>query len=131
MPVKRESGGVFSFLLSLKVLVFVIAFVLAHIRFLQVDFILVLMLHCVYCAAKIEKNKESIQRALSVYEWLSEEWELEHDAVLCSYHSKITKADDGGNILIFLENDSVYQLIEDCMEFATALQKLKNRKYVK
>ena len=86
------------------------------------------MRHCVFCAGKdIPKNKQAIENANKAYSMLEEEWMLEHDVVLCSYHSNLEKSEDDENIVIWLTNDHVYQLITDCMEFASLMQYLKDK----
>lgn len=86
------------------------------------------MRHCVFCAGKdIPKNKKAIELANKTYQRLEEEWMLEHDCILQSYHSVFEKSEDEGNIVIWLTNDRVYQLIQDCMEFASLMQYLKDK----
>lgn len=51
-------------------------------------------------------------------EWLTDKWDVEHDVVLCAYHSKFDVHESGNNIEICLENDDLRQLINDCMEWA-------------
>lgn len=83
------------------------------------------MKHCVFCAAKIDKNMQAITSAIMIKEALEEQWELEHDCVLMAYHSKFSIIDETSNTSIYLENDDATQLICDCMEFAA--ERIKNR----
>ena len=76
------------------------------------------MKHCIFCAAKIPQNRAGITSARHTREILEEQWELEHDCVLQSYHSTFEELNEEHNISLWLENTDIHQLINDCMEYA-------------
>lgn len=80
------------------------------------------MRHCVFCASK--ECEYEIGVAKRTMNSLAEQWDVEHDVVLCAYHSEFVWLDGFGNVEICLENDDVHQLIKDCMEWATRKQVL-------
>lgn len=82
------------------------------------------MKHCVYCAGILERNKKSVKIAEQVKNMLELQWMLEHDCILQSYHSEFEQINGEHNIEIYLSNDDMSQLIDDCMEFAMLRQKL-------
>lgn len=85
------------------------------------------MKHCVYCAGIMDRNKESIKIAERVKNMLESQWMLEHDCILHSYHSEFEQINGEQNIEIYLSNDNMSQLIDDCMEFARVEQKLTEK----
>ena len=86
------------------------------------------MKYCVYCAGILDRNKESIKIAEQVKDILEDQWMLEHDCVLHSFHSEFEQINGEYNIEIYLSNDDENQLIDDCMEFARWREKLTENK---
>lgn len=82
------------------------------------------MKHCVFCAALIQQNEKGISHAKYIKDMLEERWELEHDCILQSYHSKLEERNEEHNISIWLDNEDIHQLINDCMEYAREKREL-------
>jgi hypothetical protein len=84
------------------------------------------MHHCVFSASADHPScQEAINRAKRVMAFLDEDWAIEHDCVLCSYHSKFSTQEEFGNYSIWLDNDSQLQLISDCMAFARTMERFR------
>lgn len=84
------------------------------------------MRHCVFCAS-LERCENEVKVASWVAESLEQRWDVEHDIVLCAYHSKVSCMTGHGNAEIYLENEDVHQLIADCMEFAVEYARIKSK----
>ena len=82
------------------------------------------MKHYVFCASN--KCKDSIELAKRAMNILDEAWMLEHDCILQSYHSSFKIEESEFNTEISLENSSTLQLIDDCMDFARTLERIKS-----
>ena len=77
------------------------------------------MKHCVFCAANIDKNKESISIALQALDSLKLMWELNADATGVYEGSDFTiDYNDGNNTSIWAEDEDIHRLIYSCMSFA-------------
>ena len=84
------------------------------------------MRHCVFCASN--ECADAINIAKQAMDCLDMQWMLEHDCILQSYHSEFWTGDgDRYNTAIYLENDDIHQLINDCMEFAILNHELRNK----
>ena len=82
------------------------------------------MKHCVFSAAIDHPScQEAIRRAKGVVAFLDNEWALEHDCILESYHSTFTEKQEYGNYSVWLSNGKDYQLISDCMAWARAYER--------
>lgn len=83
------------------------------------------MRHCVF-GASVTYGK-LIDEVFDLARMLEGRWDVEHDVVLCAFHSNIVYTKDDLNAEVYLENDDVHQLITDCMEFAVEYSQLKNK----
>ena len=78
------------------------------------------MKYCVFCAANIDENKESISIALQALDSLKLMWELNADATGVYEGSQfIVNSNDGGNTSIWAEDEDIHRLIYSCMSFAS------------
>ena len=78
------------------------------------------MRHYIFCAGmNIPKNKKAIEGAKYARNSLELQWMLEYDCCGAS-HSKFGTIENS-NFELFLENDDITDLINDCMSFAREL----------
>ena len=84
------------------------------------------MKHTVFFAKKENiKNNIYICAAIKASKVLEGKFFIDNEAVAKTYHSGITVAEDfdSPEIEIYLENEDIYQLIEDCMAWAVLYSK--------
>lgn len=86
--------------------------------------------HWVFSASN-ESCADAIKVALDTAKSLEFAFLLHNDVVECAYHSTIKIHNDGYNTCISLQNTDLYQLIEDCMEFAVELNLANARNDIK
>ena len=85
------------------------------------------MKHTVFCACYMPKNEQAIKIARSTAHHLGNNFSLDEDVVECSYHSNIDIIEGKDNFEVVLKNNSIIQLIEDCMEWAVEYYKQKQQ----
>lgn len=77
------------------------------------------MKHYIFCAAiDVEKNKPHIEIAKSTKKYLENYWDMNACATGVYEGSTMTDGIDAGNYFIYMEDESMYTLIESCMAFA-------------
>lgn len=77
------------------------------------------MIAYLYCAGCVPQNTESISTAIAAAKTLRMLWFLHNDAAGVGYHSTFHAQRLHGNVSIWIENDSEFQLIRDAMSFAS------------
>ena len=85
------------------------------------------MKHTVFCACYMPENEQVIKIARSTAYRLGNNFSLDEDVVECSYHSQINIIEGKDNFEVVLKNNSIIQLIEDCMEWAVEYYKQKQQ----
>lgn len=83
--------------------------------------------HCVFCASN-ESCPKAIYVATRIAKEVSDRFDLDHDVVESAYHSDVEVVDEGANTSVWMSNDTLSQLIDDCMIFAVELSK-SNKRY--
>lgn len=75
------------------------------------------MKYCVFSAGvNFPENQQDIRAAKAAMNTCEMSWMLEYDA--CgAYHSKLSMIESFGNISIWIECDSITQLLDDCKNY--------------
>lgn len=75
------------------------------------------MKYCLFCAStKHPQTQKAIFAAKAAFNSLDMNWMLEYD-VCGAHHSTLTMEEEHDNISIWIEDESVKQLLDDCKQF--------------